>query len=86
MPQSAVMPLQTAIEIASTFRRLERSARAAIGMPNVEKNRANAMPVNKPSCVSVAPNSALMDCSETARTDDRSITLMAYDRNSRPRT
>ena len=86
MPHSAVMPLHTAIETASTLRRLERSAHAAIGMPIVEKNTANAIPVSKPSWVSLAPNSALIDCSETASTDERSMTLTTYDRNSRART
>ena len=35
-PQSAVIPLQTATASASTFRRLDRSAQAAIGMPRTE--------------------------------------------------
>jgi hypothetical protein len=35
-PQSAVMPLHTATARASTLRRLDLSAHAAIGIPSVE--------------------------------------------------
>jgi hypothetical protein len=59
-PETAVHALQAANESARIARREARSARRAIGMPQLAYSTAKAGPVRKPSSVSERPSSSLI--------------------------